>query len=320
MAVSVLGTFSLFPLFVDVQLGLGQPNLLIVGLFGLAMGCAARGWMSGVGLAAVIGAGMKLVPVVIVWPMLWARRWRAVTITAVFGLVLAAITIAYVPLDRVLDNLAATWAFQNTVEPHWLHDGQLPTWGRFIGFLRRPSLALLSLVLIAWTVWVNRGDARVQGEASAVGIGLLATALAADSCGVGAYYATMAIPGMTVILCWPLAQGASRISWLAWPAVFAIVALTDGGLIYNTPNVEVKLVLACTVMWSAVALRLATLARPWGRWALAVAAGLVALALIHASIWTWRPPYGGPKTLPSASPGSMTTPNAPPMAPVPHDR
>jgi len=318
-ALAIFGAFALFPLFVDVQLGLGQPNLIIVGLFGLAMGAVARGWAVLGGLAALIGAAIKLVPAIAFWPLFWGRRWRAVGVATVAGLVLAGWTLAHVPFDRVIDNLASTLAFQRTVEPHWLHDPSLPDWGRFVGFLRRPALLVLSLALTAGAVWANRFDAGARGEASAVGIGLLATALAADSAGVGAYYATMAMPGMAVLISWPLSSRASRTAWLGVPAAGLVVWLTNGGLIYSTPDVELKLVVACTGMWSVIAWRMVQLSRPWSMGGRGLAAGLVVLALVHASVWTWRPPFRGHKALPDASPGSLTTPNAPPVAPMPHD-
>ena len=121
-----------------------------------------------------------------------------------------------------------------------------------------------------------------------MGMALLSTALAADSTGVGAYYATMAMPGMVAVLTWPLAERCSRAAWVMWPAVFSIVWLTDGGLIYSTPNVEVRLVLACTIIWAAVAVRLVSLARPWAPRARWVGLGLFLLAIAHASLWTWR--------------------------------
>ncbi len=318
-ALAVFGAFTFFPLFVDVQLGLGQPNVVIVGLFGLAIGAAARGWATTAALAAVVGASIKLVPAIAVWPLLWARRWRALGVATGAGLVVAGATVVHVPFERIIDNLASTLAFQQTVEPHWLHVPSLPDWGRFLGFLRRPALLLLSLGLTALAVWSNRNDAGPRREASAVGIGLLSTALAADSAGVGAYYATMAMPGMAVLISWPLAASASRLSWLGVPAAGMVLWLTDGGLIYSTPDVEVKLVLACTVMWAVIALRLVQLSRPWTFRVRAGVALAVAIAVAHTSLWTWRPPFRGHKTLPGAAPGSMTTPDAPPVAPVPHD-
>ena len=233
-------------------------------------------------------------------------------------LLAAGVTLVHVPFDRVIDNLASTLAFQQTVEPHWLHSQSLPDWGRFLAYLRRPLL-LLSLGLTALAVWSNRSDAGPRNEASAVGIGLLATALAADAAGVGAYYATMAMPGMAVLISWPLAARASWLSWLGVPAAGMVLWLTDGGLIYNTPDVELKLVLACSVMWAVIALRMVQLSRPWSGRVRAGTALALAATLTYVSIWTWRPPFGGHKTLPGAAPGSMTTPDAPPVAPIPHD-
>ena len=67
MVIAALGSFYLFPTFIDVQVALGQPNPLIAGVFGLAIGCAARGWLSMVGVMAAMGAGVKLVPAIIGW-------------------------------------------------------------------------------------------------------------------------------------------------------------------------------------------------------------------------------------------------------------
>lgn len=318
-ALAVLGAFAFFPLFVDVQLGLGQPNVIIVGLFGLAIGASGRGLNSVAAGAAVVGTAIKLVPAIVFWPMLWARRWRGLAAAALMGVVGLGLTVAHVPVDRVVANLGDTLAFQQTVEPHWLHVPSLPDWGRFLGHLRRPALLLMSLGLSGFAVWANRFNPSRRREATAVSIGLLSTALAADSSGVGAYYATMAMPGMAVLVSWPLAERGGRLAWMGVPASAMVLWMTDGGLIYNTPDVELKLVLSCTVMWAVIALRLVLLARPWSRRAIAGATLAVVVAAAHASLWTWRPPFRGHKTLPDAAPGSMTTPDAPPMAPLPHD-
>ena len=261
-ALAVLGAFVFFPLFIDVQLGLGQANVGIAGLFGLAMGAVARGWATPAALVAVVGAGVKLVPAVLVWPLLWARRWRALAVATGFGLVVAGLTLAHVPLGRVLDNLASTLAFQQTVEPHWLHERSLPDWGRFLAFLRRPALLMLSLGLTAMAVWSNRFDVDRRRGCLPSAWDCLPPRWLRTSAGVGAYYATMAIR-MAVLISWPLSAHASRLSWVGVPAAGMVLWLTDGGLIYNTPDVELKLVLACTVMWVAIALRMIQLSRPW---------------------------------------------------------
>jgi len=319
MAATVLGSFVLFPTFIEVQVALGQPNPLVAGLFGLAIGCAARGWLSLTALMAVVGAGVKLVPAIIGWPLLMAFRWRPVALAVVAGFMVLGVTAIHVPPDRLLAYLEATIAFQQSVEPHWLHDHTLGDWARFVGFLRRPSLLVLSLVLVGWSAFTARADPARLKQSVAVGIALLSTALAADTAGVGAYYATLGIPGMAVLLSWPLASDSSRWKWVALPAAFAVYAVVDDGLIYNTPNIEVRLVAACTAMWVGVAVRLCAVSGPWTWRSRSSAVGLVALALIHASIWTWRPPFGGHKTLKDAAPGSQTTPTEPPVAPIPHD-
>jgi len=319
MMASVLGAFVLFPTFIEVQVALGQPNPLVAGVFGLAMGCAARGWMSMAALAAAAGAGVKLVPAIIGWPLLMGMRWRAVAVAIIAGLMVLSATIVHVPLDRIVDNIQATMAFQQTVEPHWLHDHTLGDGARFIGFLRRPSLLLISIILVGWSAYGARLNPTRQREVVAIGIAFLSTALAADGAGVGAYYATLAIPGMAALLTWPLSTGASRWSWFTVGAAFAVFGVVDEGLIYNTPNVEVRLVSACAAIWLGLAIRLCTLSGPWTWRARGAGGVVVASALIHASIWTWRPPFGGHKTLKEAAPGSQTTPLQPSIAPIPHD-
>ena len=319
MTASAMAAFVLFPTFIEVQVALGQPNPLVAGIFGLALGFAARGWLRAVSVLATLGAGIKLVPAIIGWPLLTGLRWRAVVTALGSGALLVAATTVYVPIDRIVANLQSTAAFQQTVEPHWLHDHTLGDWARFLGFFRRPPMMLITLVLAGWATFATRGIPKRQQEAIAVSIALLATALAADSTGVGAYYATMAIPGMAVLLTWPLAEGASRWSWLTVPLAFSVWAVVEEGLIYNTPNIEPKLVLACTLIWLGLSVRLITVAGPWSWRARTGAVLVVAAGLVYASIWTWRPPFGGHKTLKEAAPGSQTTPDAPPVAPIPRD-
>jgi hypothetical protein len=150
-----------------------------------------------------------------------------------------------------------------------------------------------------------------------VGIGLLGVALGADGAGAAAPYATLAMPGAAALLTWPLAERSSRLSWLGCASAFAVVGLLPGGLEAPIHDTEVRLVAACSILWVGLALRLCMLARPWTRRSASVASLVLIGALIYTAIYTWRPPYEGPKGLPEASPGSMTTPEAPPIAPTP---
>lgn len=316
--IGVGGGLTVFPFFLESQLALGQANLAIAGCFGIAMGLASLGGLRTVGAVAALGTAAKLVPAIMFWPLLWGLRIRALVTGAVVGLVLLGFTMTGVPLGRMVTNVLDTLAFQGAVEPHWLHDPSLPDWGRFVGILKRPALTLLSLVLVAWSQWSHRHLPGRARESLSVGIALLAVALGADGAGAAAPYATLAMPGAAMLLTWPFAERASRLSWLGAACGCAVVALLPGGLEAPIHDTEVRLVAGCTLIWLGVAVRLVTLTRPWSGRAAGGGLALVVLALVYTSIYTWRPPYGGPKTLPDAAPGSMTTPAAPPVAPVPH--
>ena len=139
MAMTGLGAFYCSHL-IDVQVALGQPNPLIAGVFGLAIGCAARGWLSMVGQWRRWCWRAKLVPAIIGWPLLasevgvrgaacglGATIWRSP-----FGMCQST------KLYRM-----ETAAFQQTVEPHWLHD-PVGDGARFLGFFRRPAMMLMT--------------------------------------------------------------------------------------------------------------------------------------------------------------------------------
>jgi hypothetical protein len=314
---AVAGGMALFPFFVDSQLALGQANLAIAGCFGLAVGCAAWGRGRLVGAIVAVGTAAKLVPAIILWPLVWGRRYRALGAALLVGVVLLGFTLIFVPIDRVVANVFNTLAFQRAVEPHWLQDPSLPDWGRFVGYLKRPPLTLLSLALVGWTQWRHQADPPRQNMSLALGIALLGAALGADGSGAAAPYATLAMPAAVLLLCGPLTGDRSRLCLLVSPMAGAVLFLLPGGIDAPIHDVEVRLVAACTVIWLGVSLRLVNLARPWGRWPMGAGIGLLCLALGYTALYTWRPPYGGPKTLPDAAPGSMTTPSAPPVAPIP---
>ena len=311
-ALAVGACVALFPFFLASQLALGQANLGVAGCFALAVGFAARGRLGLVAAVAAVGSAAKLVPAMIFWPLLCGRAGRALAIGAAVGLALLGLTMIHVPLDRIVDNVMDTLAFQRSVEPHWLHAPGVPDWGRFVGFLKRPPLTLLSLALVAWTQWVHRHHEDRQSMSLALGIALLGAALGADGSGAAAPYATLAMPATAVLVTGPLAKEASRVSWLALPFAGAVYLFLPGGIDAPIHDVELRLVAACTVIWLGVALRLVAGAQPWRLVPAVTAVMLVLSALSYTAVYTWFPPYGGPKTLPQASPGSMTTPSMPP--------
>ncbi len=290
-------------------LGLGQANLVIVGLLGLAIAGLARDQGGLAGAAAIVGAGIKLVPAIAIWPLLLARRWRALAWTAGAAAVILGLTWALVPLDRILEDLARTVAFQRGVEAPWVRNPATPEWLRFLGQLRRPSLGLLSLGIAGWAAHRSRHTAQARTRVLPPALGLLIAAIAVDATAVGEFYATLYIPPMILLATWPLAPEAPRWSWglvglVAGPAV--CLSLSLGGV-----EAHPKLMLGGMLVWAGVALMLLHAARPLRRRVLLTLAVLGFLALAQAWIWAFRPPYMGPRSMPPMAPGGHI-PHAPP--------
>ena len=290
-------------------LGLGQANLLIVGLLSLAvMGLARdRGGLSGV--AAITGAAIKLVPGAALWPLLMARRYKALAWAGGAMVVLGGLTVAYVPIDRIIEDLSRTIAFQRGVEAPWVRNPGTPEWIRFMGQLRRPSMGLISLVLSGWAAWRFRDTAKDRIRVLPPALGLVIAALAVDATAVGEFYATLGIPAMILLATWPLSTGAPKWSWALLPLVggpaFCMSLELSG--IESHP----KLMLGGMMVWLGLAIRLLWACKPISRRTAITFAVLGVLGCTQAWIWAFRPPYMGPKALPPMAPGGHI-PHAPP--------
>jgi hypothetical protein len=289
-------------------LGLGQANLLIVGLLGLAVAglCRDRGGLTAI--AAMLGAAIKLVPAVALYPLLVARRWRALLWAAGAMVVLGVLTVVHVPLDRIFEDLSRTIAFQRGVEAPWVRNPLTPEWIRFLGQLRRPCLGLLSLGLSGWAAWRFRHTAADRMRILPPALGLVIAAVAVDATAVGEFYATLGIPAMILLATWPLAPESPRWSW----ALLPLVAGPAWCLSLDLHGIEPhpKLMLGGMLVWAGLAIRLLHASRPLRRRATLTMAVLILLAAAQAWIWAFRPPYMGPRPLPPMTPGGHI-PHAP---------
>lgn len=290
-------------------LGLGQANLLIVGLLCVAVAGLARDWGGLTGVMAVTGAAIKLVPAIALWPLLVARRWKSLAWAAGAAVLLGVLTVIYVPLDRIIEDLTRTIAFQRGVEAPWVRNPATPEWIRFMGQLRRPSLGLISLLLSGWAAWRFRHTAADRTRVLPPALGLVIAALAVDATAVGEFYATLGIPAMILLATWPLSDEAPRWSWALLPLVMGPALCFSMDLSGIEPHP--KLMLGGMLVWAGLAVRLLHAIRPHSRRAIATLAVLAILAATQAWIWAFRPPYMGPKSLPPMAPGGHI-PHAPP--------
>ncbi len=204
-------------------LALGQANLLIVGMMGAATWAAARDRVGLAAALATLGAAVKLVPGLALWPLLAARRWRALGVAAVVGMATLAVTLARIPAAGVLSNLIDTLRFQQGVTPAWfsiLPGPFLP----FLGVLRIGPLGTITLVAMA----VCAHGARNRPEQPAVlaaGIALGTAWLGAAASAVGVFYGLLLLPALIRLSVWPLAERAPRVSWILAPVALLLPRL-----------------------------------------------------------------------------------------------
>lgn len=228
-ALGMLIVSTAFPL-TEGALFLGQANLLIAGLLGLATWSAARDRGGGVAAAAVVGAAIKLVPAIALWPLLAARRWRALAVALGLGAALILITFTQVPPANVIGNVLDTVRFQQDVRPAW--QGFFP--GPLLPFLavvRLTALGSLSLVIVGICAHSTRAEPE-RPDVLAGGIALLIAWLGASASAVGVYYGLLALPALIRLAVRPLAERSSRWTWLfvpiaALPHLFVTADLMD---------------------------------------------------------------------------------------------
>ncbi len=259
-------------------LELGQANLLIAGLFGAAICAAALDAGAAVAVATVIGIGVKLVPGVALWPLLAARRWRAVGIAAALGVGVALVTVGFIPVDRVVSSLLDTVRFQQGVVPAWVSPEE-NRWSTLLGVFRFGPLGFVSLVIAG----VCASDGRSRPAVIAAAIALMVAWLGTASAAVGVFYGLFLLPPAILVALWPLEAGASRRTWLA-PLVIALpfvfVRSPDDAV-----EAALEMMLVGLLVWGATVIRLGMAARG----ALTRrSAGIIAVSVVLALGYTAR--------------------------------
>lgn len=257
-------------------LGLGQANLLITGLFGGVLGALAWGRNGLAAGFAVLGAAVKLVPGLAVWPLLAGRRWRGLAVGVVVGLGVVAWTFAFVDPRVAVEGVWRTIRFQGNVAPAWAAVEIYPRILHMLAAsLRHGPLGWLTLVLVGVAAFRAPRPAVLAGG-SALGMAWLG----GDAAGVGVFYATFATPAAVWLLVRPLRSQGSRLAWLLAPL--------SGGFLLLLPDevgslvAELHMLAACFLVWAGCAVLLlwdsqARLDRPARL--LVVVAALVTLGL-----------------------------------------
>lgn len=277
-------------------IGVGQMNILIAAGFALTM-WATRSRLYGLAaVVATLGAGLKLVPAIALWPLLCGRRWRAVGLAVVTALAIVAWTTVFVPIDTFLHGIAATLASKSVITPDWL--GRTPSIlpVRILGTLRHGLLGGTTLLLAGGCAAL--ADERARPRVLTLGVALGAAWVGADAAGFLLLYAPLYASAAVLLLTWPLDDDAPRWSWLVAP--LALTPWVFAGLSFAVP--EARLTLAGECVWLGLAVRLvhATRGDPRVRYV----ATVTALVLVLSAAWQARPL----PPLPPLGPGQPVAP------------
>lgn len=284
-------------------IALGQANLLVGGLLGVAMAAISRGWGGVAAGAAVLGGGLKLVPAIVGWTLLTGRRWRAVGIAVLLGIVLTAVTLTQVPLDRVVSGVLGTLRFQGAIAPGWLTDPRTPAWMRTVGDLRHTSAMVITLAVTAVVAWTTAATLPPRAPATHAGwrplaatVALATAWLAADASGFHVLYAPLGIPAVAFVALWPLDDAAPR-----WSLPFVLAAGVPAALLAwplaGVPE-EARLVLAGMVIWAAVLVRVLVESPPLSTPRVSVVGVALGWGIAHALSLSLGPRGPDPASVP----------------------
>lgn len=307
-ALGAVVAVTLFPL-TGHALVLGQANLLIVGLLGVATWAAALDRAGAAAAAAAIGVAVKLVPGIALWPLLAGRRWRGLAVAGAVGVGVVAMTLANIPASRMVASVVETVRFQQGVTPAWLPLVPGPLLP-FLGTFRFAPLGLITLVFTG--VCAHAARDREAGPGVLAGsMALLAAWLGAAASAVGVFYGLLLLPALIRLVVWPLGERAPRWSW-AFPLMALLprlVVTADDGVVLAS----FQMFLVGLVVWLVSAAQLLYTAWPTlSRRELVAVGGAVVIAVgFSATVVATLPAF------PKGAPGIGGVPAGPPGERVP---
>ncbi len=231
---------------------LGQVNMFLALLLTVAMLACARGWESAGAGALALGAGVKLVPGLLVLPLVAARRWRAVAVAASVGLAILVSTAAQLPIERIVHGIVDTARFQSGIYPDWAALHAKPyRWLAFVAQLRHGPLLLFTLAagLAAVAIHPRR---RVVVAVFA----MLSAWLGCTASAFHVLYSPLFYPALLYLVAWPLERdaplGRAVPTSLGALAVMGLaVGCEDLGLV-----LEARMTLAGAALWALCGIRL----------------------------------------------------------------
>lgn len=275
---------------VSEALGVAQANVHIAGITGLAIAAAGLSLGSLVGVLAVLGAGLKLLPGALLVPLGVARQWRGLAAAAVTGLVLTALVAASVPLNDALVDVLESVRYQSAVAPKWVLRGA-PRPAFVLYHLRQVPLLVASAAVIGALAWGKRGTKSVAtaGPPLAAAVAVAAASLGVLGGGSQRIYAVLLVP----VWAWVVGRAVSTTGpWLARGVALGAALLVvaprwlDSGVLVGWDG-RATVLAGAWVAWAAAVV--SALALAWPGWTLRRRGGVLAALcwLVGLGAWWW---------------------------------
>jgi len=192
---------------------LGQANMLLALLMAGAMAAVAGRRSTAAGLLLGLGAAVKLVPGLLLLPLLAARRWWAGLAAALVGLLAIGLASLWLAPLEILDGVLQTVRFQAAIHPDWAaRHVRPPDWLAFLASFHGNPLLLLT-VAVGLPAVVLRPS---RGVLLAV-MAMLCAWLGSSAAAFHVLYLPLLYPALLHLLVWPLGDRAE----LRWSAPVA---------------------------------------------------------------------------------------------------
>ncbi len=252
---------------------LGQINMLLALLMMGAMVAVARGWDGTAGGLLALGAATKLVPGLLVLPLLAARRWRVAGVASLVGAGALGLAALAHPLPEIVDGVVQTVRFQGAIHPDWAaRHAHPPGWLAFLAGLRHGPLLLMGLAGSLPAL-----AARPSRTTTLAAMALFSAWLGCSAAAFHMLYLPLLYPALLYLVLWPFEPQAPR--ELARGVAIVVLVATALAFALEPERVvlEARMSLLGMVVWAGCALRLGVShlhspggeppwIAPWMRW------------------------------------------------------
>ncbi len=247
----------------DTTLALGQANALVAGILGMSVALIALGPVVLGALTLVLGGAVKLVPLVLLWPLVVARRWTALLLAFALAVLICLASAENIGLVNFFKDIGASLEYTSRMSPEWLYGGAHPTppWLWKLHAIRTVHLGGITVLLAGTAAARVRWHPARQRELLGGAAALMCAWLAVLSSPGQLIYA----PLLTPALAWLVGGLFGDLRVRPWMLLLAPLVFVLHAVDFDTPGTvapAARLMLVAWGIWGAVAIRVLAILWP----------------------------------------------------------